>query len=345
VPVLPLSRIALSAFVVSLGACTVDVTGTGPLSTGTDMSGSGSGGLMPDDDAGNFEAGNAAEANPDTCNGQGCVVVPPGWALVAFAPTRSAVCPVGFTNALTEVLEGPDWTKACDCGQCNVTKQPSCASGPLRVQIDPHPWSGSPMCSTAPAWQLMNESPGCDAVPFAMDVPDDVRFGAPAPSGGTCSLPGKPQAAKIAYAAQGRVCHSDSVGVTGCTCTPHLPGPYATCIMAPGQLACPAGMLSRTHLVGTDVTPFTCSDCGCSVTGECFGGTVAFYADSACQGGALDSYPADGACRAVTRSALSTFTRYQYAGASPRNVACMTTAPSMPSSTKLVNATTICCAP
>jgi hypothetical protein len=337
----PFSRIVPLAFVASLFACSLDVNGTGPVTSGTEITGSDGSDLMPESAAGNFDGGSAGDAMAETC-GPSCVVVPPGWALVAFAPTRSAVCPAGFTHGLTEVLEGPDWTKACDCGQCNMTKQPSCASGRLRVQVDPHPWSGSPMCATEPTWQLMSASPGCDAVPFAMNVPDNVRFLAPAPTGGMCSLPGKPQAARITYAAQGRVCLADPAGAAGTT---QLPAPYAACIMAPGQVACPAGMLNRTHFVGTDVSPFTCSDCGCSVTGDCFGGSVTFYADPSCQGGALDSFPADGTCRSVTRSALSTLTRYQFAGASPRNVACMTAAPSMPSSTKLLNATTICCAP
>jgi hypothetical protein len=341
----PLSRLVPPAALAFLLACSLEVNGTGPLSSGTAISSSGSADGVPDGAADDFDAGNAEEAPAATCNGQACVVVPPGWTLVAFAPTRSAVCPAGFTHALTEVFEGPDWTKACDCGQCSITKEPSCASGPLRVQIDPHPWSGSPMCSTEPTWQFMNAAPGCGTVPFGMDVPDNVRFVPPSPSGGTCTLPGRPQAAKITYTLQGRVCHAESASSTGCSCTPRLPGPYAACIMATGQVACPPGLLNKSHFVGTDVSPFTCGDCGCSVNGECFGGSVAFYTDPACQGAALDSFPADGACRSVTRSSLSTFTRYQYAGASPRNVACVSSSASAPSSKALANATTICCAP
>ncbi|HEV3192758.1 MAG TPA: hypothetical protein VGY54_19760 [Polyangiaceae bacterium] len=342
----PLSRLVSLAGLASLLACSVEVNGTGPLAAGTEISSSGNTVAVPDGAAGSLDAGNAGEAMAaTTCNGQACIVVPPGWALVAFAPTRAAVCPTGFTQALTEIVEGPDWTKACDCGQCNVTKAPTCTSGPLHVQVDPHPWSGSPACSTEPTWQFTNDAPGCDTVPFGMDVPDNMRFVPPAASGGTCTLPGRPQAAKITYALQGRVCHADGAGSTGCTCAPRPPGPYAACIMATGQVACPLGMLNKSHIVGTDVSPFTCADCGCSVTGECFGGSVSFYTDPSCQGGALDSFPADGACRSVTRSSLSTFTRYQYSGASPRNVACAASAPSKPSTTALTNVTTICCAP
>src|SRR5260370_41796118 len=106
------------------------------------------------------------------------------------------------------------------------------------------------MCSTEPSWQFMNGSPGCDTVPFGMDVPDNMRFGAPAPSGGTCSLPGKPQAGKITYTMQGRVCHSDSAASTGCTCSPRLPGPYAACIMTTGQGQCPSRKPKKKTLLG-----------------------------------------------------------------------------------------------
>src|SRR5581483_9910320 len=99
----------------------------------------GSDGAIADAPTGGPEAGEAGPVPGGCDGGAGCVVVPPGWTFVAFAPSQATPCPAGYaapTGATSDLVEGQDTSTACTCGSCTVTGQPSCASGTVGVYYD-----------------------------------------------------------------------------------------------------------------------------------------------------------------------------------------------------------------
>lgn len=287
----------------------------------------------------------------------GCVIVPPGWTLVAFAPNQSTACPSGF-QAPTNLVEGPTaGTGACGCGTCSVTAQPSCASGAVGVYYDYAAGPGGATCNLpSTTGSLKNNPPGSCGEADAGDHytgnynPFDIEYVPPRPTGGGCTTPGAATGNGVTYSAHDRACapvSPQSAGCVGDACMPGLTGAYKACIMqsGSGSIPCPAGPLSDQHTVGSGVS-FGCTDCGCTVSGQCTG-TVTLYTDGKCNTVGL-TVPADSSCYNVTSLAqgnATTFRSYTYAGGIPSSVQCAGTGTSTAQNVVLANPATICCAP
>jgi hypothetical protein len=273
-----------------------------------------------------------------------CVVVPPGWSLVAFATTRAAMCPAGFgMGPGTDVVEGPSAAGGCSCGACAVTTPPSCTVGEINGFYDTKRTAVAGLCSTPDTTPvLMNDPPGACATDIYNGAYGtfDVEYDGPAASGGACSAPGVSDSSAITYAAEERVCTASApaASCTGDVCRPMLPAGFAACIAIAGDQPCPQGPLGAAHLVGTSAT-LQCSDCGCTTTGSCEDGSITLYTDTGCSKGGttIDS----STCTAINGN--PTYASYKYDGGSPTGVSCMTGAPGTPGVT-LGGEQTICCA-
>jgi hypothetical protein len=287
------------------------------------------------------------DAGTDACDGssacdQPAIDVPAGWSLVAFATMQAASCPAGFDDvAPTDVIEGPTAAGACSCGACQITTAPTCASGVVNVTYDNANSAYAGTCN-----QVANPSPLSNS-PAGTCLTDiyqgsyatyDVRYAAPAPSGGACNAPGVKNTGGITYAGRDRLC-TVAASCSGAACGANLPAPYQACIAADGDVACPAGPWSAAHHVGTS-TSFDCASCTCAVSATC-SGTLTLYTDKTC----TKSPYAVSTDVCVGISSSATFTAYKYAGAAPKNVACQVTGtPAMPD-LALVGEQTICCTP
>jgi hypothetical protein len=294
------------------------------------------------------EAGDAATITT-SCRGDasGCLVVPPGWTLVAFAATQSSACPAGFASQSADLVEGPSAASACSCGACTVTTPASCAGGTLTVHYDYTTGTGrcnllaqpgtTPLAATTPG------SCGTDLYQGSY-ASFDIQYSEPAASGGACTALGTSQPGSATYASRDRACSADitlasSCSGSGCP-TPSVSGPYRACVVAPGTVACPQGPLSERHVAGTGVS-FTCSDCGCAMTSTCTGGTVTLYTDSTCTKSA-QPIPI-GTCYPIYQNGAS-YNSYAYKPGAAQST-CQTSGTSTAQNVGLTNEETICCAP
>jgi hypothetical protein len=334
-------------------------TTTGPDASGLDEASPGDDASPPSHpivggDAGRPGSGNhdastpdgppVGPAPPDGCtNAAGpCVVVPSGWALVAFAPSQASSCPSGFDAApAQDLVEGPQATGACGCGACSVTAPPSCAAGAIAVAYD-EDFSGTCDLVAMPS-PLGNSPPGSCGTDIYQGsyATFDARYAAPGPSGGACTSAGVQTSGGVTYAAQDRLCQptgSQAASCDGGVCRPTLAGPYAACIATPGAVACPPGSLSVSHDVGTSAS-LSCAACSCSVTGTC-SGTLTLYTNTTCTTGPY-AISTD-VCVAI--SSAATYKAYKYTAAAAKDVGCQAGAPAS-ANVALAGEQTVCCAP
>ncbi len=298
----------------------------------------------PIPDASN-DAPKAVPPPPGACPNDAapCIGVPSGWTLVAFAPAQASPCPTGFETAPSQdLVEGPSAANACSCGACTVTQQPSCAAGAINVMYD-EDFSGT--CGTVAMPSPLGNSPagacGTDIYQGSYAT-FDVKYAAPPPSGGTCTAPGMASGnGAVTYASRDRLCQPNSAQAENCDagfCQPDLSGPYAGCIEAPGDVACPPGPLSVAHKVGTSAS-VSCADCACVVSGTC-SGTLTLYTDTACKK-APYAISTD-VC--VSVSSAATYKAYQYTGGKTKTVTCEAAAPGAAQNVALAGEQTVCCA-
>ena len=267
---------------------------------------------------------------------------PSGWTLVAYAPAQASPCPTGFETAPSQdLLEGPNATDACSCGACTVTQQPSCTSGAITVTYDTD-FSGT--CDKVAMPSPLGNSPagacGTD-IDQGSYAKYDVKYAAPPPSGGALHLAGMTEERRRDIRSRDRVCQPNNAQAANCdagVCQPDLSGPYAGCIEAPGEVACPPGPLSVAHKVGTSAA-VTCADCACAVTSTC-SGTLTLYTDTACKKGPY----AISTDVCVSVSSAASYKAYQYTGGKPKRVTCEAAAPVPTQNVALAGEQTVCCA-
>ncbi len=290
------------------------------------------------------DGGPPTSSTPDPCSksAAGCVAVPAGWTLVAFAPSQTSSCPTGFdASPSQDLVEGPTAASACTCGACSVSQPPTCAAGSIAVNYDS---VSVGVCDKKANPSPLGNSPAgsCGTDLFVGDYSSYViEYVAPPPSGGACTAQGVPTTSAVMYASRDRVCLPDSAKAASCdggTCHPALSGPYEACIAAPGDVACPAGPLSVQHEVGTSGA-VACPACACSVTATC-SGTLTLYTDTACKKAPYAI--STGVCVGI--SSAATYHAYEYTAGSPTNIACQAGAPSAAQSATLAGPQTICCA-
>jgi|GEM_PF-3492160 len=296
-------------------------------------------------DAGPNGAADAeAEAGPPCDADAGCIVVPDGWMLVAFATTQTAPCPAGFDQQSIDVEESPNVSDACVCGpSCIVETTPSCSSGPIQVLYDSSPFQSAACASEAAS--LSNDLAGaCNMdVPPLLSSATHVEFDPSPPTGGSCMVAGEVVPDRVT-ASEGRSCLPDdptSAQCIGDVCTPQIADPYAPCIARTGQWDCPPGPLGAMHLVGTSLS-ISCGDCPCTLTGTC-SGTLTFYADPACRGDPWVAQ-ADSTCGpSPATAAAPPFQSYEYTGGMAQGLECQSSGSQIESLT-LEGSMTICCA-
>jgi hypothetical protein len=352
------SRVITLASLLSVAGCSIGLSGLESDAGGAEDGSSTT--MPPNADSGVMshgtgpstgDAASAAEGgggSPPPCGGPGnpCTAVPAGWALVAFASAQSSPCPPGFDSApASDLVEGAaPGASACTCGACGVTTPPSCASGAVAGYFDYSATAAAGTCYLPDTMPLLsNDPPGAclSDVHQGGYTTFDVRYNAPAPTGGVCSTPGVPNAAALTYGAHDRVCAANDVAAMNCSgtsCDPNLTAPYEACIAAPGNVACPPGPYTVAHAVGFSGS-FDCADCACKITSTC-SGTLTLYSDANCQKGA---YPiATGVCVDVTSAA--SFETYQYKANAPTKVSCQAGAAGAPQNVALADPETVCCA-
>jgi hypothetical protein len=280
-----------------------------------------------------------------------CIVVPPGWSLVAFTATPTRQCPGGFVQTSTVVFEGPNLDSACTCGRCSVTANPTCENGAVQILSSPSfPPMGPPQCSANPVSELANDPAGaCLPYPFSQGGPgnpmSNTGYVPPAVSGGACTAPGETQPGAVTFASVESLCSADGAQSDACDgkpCTPKVDSPYAACIMMAGPpVPCPPNSLFTTaHAIATAVG-FSCTDCGCTIAAECSGG-LQLFSDGACQA-PQGTVPVNGNCNAFGGPGGGA--SYRYAASPPANVTCAAQGMSMASDISLIATATVCCAP
>jgi hypothetical protein len=308
-------------------------------------------------------AGNDGSADAPTCatatNGGTCVVVPPGWSIVAFAGDRTQPCPADFSGGPNDVVEAPNAANACSCGACAVTSQPSCDQGTIGATYGTSTGGGfggfggsgggTATCTTAGTALALD--PGGDCLPYPSpsgqgpNAFDAVEYTPPAPAGGSCSSQGVGDPSQITYGAEERLCTAGASVTQACStgqpCSAGVDGDYRVCIMMPGApVGCPAGSpFSTPHWVGGPAN-LACSDCGCAIGADTCSGTLNTFRDNTCQ--TMDTtFRVDGSCQS-SFSAMNA-TSYTFV-ADAMNASCSATGTSSATNVALTSPATICCA-
>jgi hypothetical protein len=292
------------------------------------------------------DAGKDTQVGPPACDPQSdpaCLPLPVGWTLVAFAAFATGsdagapACPTGLDSA-SDVGEGPAARPdTCECASCTVTA-PNACTGAITHEFSPP----AGMCETAGAPHANNPPGTCltDLYTGARDG-NKEKLTLPAPTGGACAA-SAPVAHddRVTFASRSRVC-DDTARCSGGTCDARVPAPFVACIASPKQAAdedrdCPAAFPQK-HLVGTGAA-FTCpSTCTCGVNRSC-SGSVTFYANADCSGGAK-LVPADGTCRQP--NFVGAYLSYR-ATTTPATT-CTASGSSTATNARVTAARTICC--
>jgi hypothetical protein len=291
-----------------------------------------------------------------TASGGACIVVPPGWSIVAFSEDRAGPCPNDFNAGTNDVVEAPNAANACSCGACTVTSQPSCDQGTIGATYGSNNGGGfggfgggggQATCTTPGTGLGINPGGGCVPYPAVsgqgMNAFDSVEYTPPSPTGGTCSSPAVADPSQVTYGANERVCAAGTSVTQSCSgsqpCAANVGGDYLVCIMMPGApVACPAGsVLSTPHWVGGQAN-LTCSDCGCAIDADTCSGTLDTFRDDTCT--MMDTtFPVDGTCQGSFSATNAAAYRYLPDAV---NASCMATGTSS-ANLALTSPATVCC--
>jgi hypothetical protein len=271
---------------------------------------------------------------------------PAGWTLVAFADTPQTTCPAGFTTAPLDVVfdttTATPLAAACTCGTCYLTAPPSCVTGSIAGGYDDN---GAGTCSTT-STPLANANPGgCNTdEPKSTIGAVDYYWDPLPPTGGSCTSGAPtPNASRVTFGSQGRVCGADGDGGA-----PPVATPFLECILGAATANCPPGPLSVPHQVGTGAT-ITCADsCTCAATATCLNPEVTYYVNGEtgrsmpCTGGTTFVMAATGACASGNGGDVIYYS-YRYS-ATVTNPTCTPTGAPAATVTGLASPQTICCA-
>lgn len=312
----------------ALAACGLEVVGTFQGSPTPDAARDGGTGGATDDASGGQDAAPDVPPvvdGPDACAGSTCGLdVPAGWSVVALAEVESP-CPAGFTAK--DVVQNPVAPpEACAC-TCDVSTKPSCTSA-TTVQTSYDDLNNAVCNSTQNALDAIPDAV-CHNVNLAPGKHEE--FPSPPPSGtAACKATNKADKTQVTSTAA-RVCIPPTCGDV---C--NAGAAYATCLVAPGDVACPGTGLTK-HLVGAsaDVTCPACS-CAASAAATCTGKWT-LYSDMNCKT-AQDTFAAD------TCASTSTNTVRSYRWTPDPIATSCTTTPAAGTAT-LLGTSTLCCKP
>lgn len=277
------------------------------------------------------------EAGPplpcSTDSGACAAAIPSGWALTAFAPNRTVSCPANFTA--TDVVAAPVAQQgACTCS-CAVASPPSCALGMVTLK-----YATNNQCGTTYAtYNIATEGACVDYGAGTFTLTTYHSYTKLGLTPGTCTTAQVADKTKVGSNGM-RTCDPPS-GCAEDVCTGAVPQGTRSCIVAVGDVACPAGPFSdKVAAVGDDTT-LSCGACSaCNVTqSACGNGTVKFWGDANCTV-AKGSEAGDGLCN-LTGGATGV-NHFSYTNP-VQNVVCNagTSTPSVELTTKR----TVCCRP
>jgi hypothetical protein len=235
------------------------------------------------------------DAGHDASTGGTCVEsIPAGWSLVTYNTTLDS-CPTGFAEHITS---GPPTVGAgaCSC-TCSVASTGSCGQGSLSMLTNPG--HGNDSCSIAWFTATVNGTQ-CIAVPAAAQGGLGNFQASPlaaSGAGGTCTSASHANTGALTEPTQ-RYCDVPPANAeTLCNGTP--PAGFSSCIIAGGQVACPASTPFTHPFTVEDSAALSCGTCSaCSVSTSCGSPTVSVFTNGSCTAPAALSFPVNGACQA-----------------------------------------------
>lgn len=340
------SRAAI-VFASLAGACGIDAVGTLDVG-GVVPPPSGS---LPDADApitdgGELDADQATDGSvvldanvPDasacSATGTACsAALAAGWTPLAFAANRNATCLGGYT-AVDLVVAPVANAGACTCAcQIAVNDPSSCAKGSFASLV------GSTTCNGNGQTFTVNGT-GCTVLAVQGGVSAFGNYAAFALTRGTCNSSVTKDDTKLATTAVRGCLPPAGCAEDVCLGTSAALGPYGSCIVHDGDVACPAGPFVNRSLAGASGT-LSCGGCAtCQNEGTCGTATVRFYNDAACAT-QIASRVANGACNALaTGAAGNNATHYEYDVAVTNQTCAPTSSPT--TTAGLDQPRTICC--
>jgi hypothetical protein len=183
---------------------------------------------------------------------------------------------------------------ACGCG-CNMTTQPTCDVGTLAMQ-----WAQGLVSPNSPCpnqgESVTLAGSGCTQLPTAGQLQPGFSAEPVILAGGACAGVVKPDPTKLSKPAV-RYCDVPSASAAAvCAGTP--PSGFSTCIVADGNVACPAGPFTMQLEVDDD-DELVCPSCDmCAVTGSCGSPQVTFFSDGTCRN-VVATLPCNSRCGAT----------------------------------------------
>jgi hypothetical protein len=207
---------------------------------------------------------------PPGCNPSCALPQAAGFTLALFGD-RTAACPDDYDP--TDAVEGPTaGAGACTCGTCVMTGT-TCNTGTI-----PSRYASNNQCGNTGASLQAN---GGNCFNFSGTFGTYASVLPPAAVPGTCSAPGVAVRANVTASSR-RICalKAGACGAGACA----LPAAQRACLVAPGDVACPAGAPTK-HLVAGDFT-LACAACSCSTAATC-GGSMTFYSNAGCTGSTI----------------------------------------------------------
>lgn len=259
--------------------CGLDRAGLGPATLGDDASPSvDSGAGSENDGAANFDVGGSSGQGPTDDGEPPAACAPAGWSLVLYGPSSSA-CPSGYASH-AEVTGATAGSGACTC-PCTVTAEPTCDQGTVSTQYATGLFAPNVQCGSA-GLPLQVNGGGCTSMGGQGGKLADGFSAEPLQAGGgACNAQ---LAADPSQVTKNDVLVCDvPAAQAGAMCSGSPPASFSLCIVAPGDVACPAGAFTKQSLVADDEV-LVCPSCGaCQVSGSCKNAQVEFFGDAACK--------------------------------------------------------------
>lgn len=283
-----------------------------------------------------LEGGPALPPPPDgqcpAASAAACATPPAGWGFVGFHANRDAPCDEGFvqSDGIAGPIAGSVTCGDCQAASCTVLSPATCSAGAMTaVQFDTGaaPLCNMPVADVAVSGACSTTVPGAPTVRHLRATPPVAAFG-------SCSL--------------GSVASSKLQGLQIRTCVPRdascanaLCEAGSECIVAPGELACPAGSYTVRRVVG-DEAGVACGACGCRVEATC-SGTLSFFNTANCTGDE-DSVPVNRACGTIAReSDDESYGSFKYTGKATLQRCVAPNSGAAATATLRGNVRTICC--
>jgi hypothetical protein len=262
-------------------------------------------------------------AGVSACSGE----TPVGWQHVARAESAASVCAAGLlASDVTEWVVAPG---ACGCDTPDI-EQPNCQSG--TVQVWHSGWSDGSCWNSGSS---RNADGACHDPQYSFQFDWHYAAVGPGPVGGSCTAAGAVVAGALT-SAPARLCAPEADACDGLLCAG---GGLVECVIADGDLECPAGSpFSWRRLVSSGAPPaLACPACSCTLSTSC-AGTMTYFEDFGCSGQAL-AFPADGVCREAPWPSAYSYRYTAVASATP------SVSPPAGAAPTVSGVRTLCCRP